>query len=62
MNYIYLIPWALIPVLIVIGCIRAKPEKPARILCLPHFPAAALDSPVLETPTQGDGSNSEETK
>lgn len=25
------------------------------------LPAAALDSPVLETPTQGDGSNSEET-
>ena len=47
MTYLYLLPWALIPVLIVIGCIRAE-----------YFPAVALDSPVMETPTQGDGSNS----
>ena len=49
MTYLYLIPWALIPVLIVIGCIRAKPDQ---------SPAVAADSPVLETPTQGGGSNS----
>ena len=51
MTCLYLLPWALIPVLIVIGCIRAE-----------LFPAAVLESTVLETPTQGDGSNSEETK